>query len=68
METILSIFRGFVDGVREVNDKYKEPHIRMTRGVAAALLTLRLYLLFTVLILLIKFIQVAMGGGLGGVP
>ena len=68
MNTLLNIARGFFNSVHAINEKYKEPQIKMTRGVAVALLILRLYLLFTVAILLVKFIQVALGGGLGGVP
>lgn len=68
MESIQNTFRGFFDAVHEINEKYKEPRIKMTRGVALALLILRIYVLFTVAILLLKFIQLAMSGQLGGVP
>lgn len=68
MTVILKIFHGFFETVHEINEKYKEPQIKMTRGVKWVLLMLRLYLLFTVAILLIKFISVAMSGGLRDVP
>ncbi len=58
MEQVLNVFRGFFQAVREINEKYKTPQIKMTRMVSLSLLLLRLYLLFTVLILLYKFITV----------
>ena len=42
--------------VAEINEKYRTPKIRMSRGVKIALLILRLYLLFLVVILTYKFI------------
>ena len=45
-------FRPFVDITR----KYKEPRIKMTRGVRAALLILRLYLVLMIIILVFKFV------------
>lgn len=44
-------FRPFVDITR----KYKEPKIKMTRGVRVALLLLRIYLILMVAILVFKF-------------
>ncbi len=68
MKKIFNIFRGFFTAVRDVNRKYKQPHIRMTRTISFALFMLRLYLFFIVAILLYKFISIATGRGLGGVP
>ena len=48
----------FVSGssvISAINRKYATPRIRMTRGVALALLMLRLYLIFLVLLLAYKF-------------
>jgi hypothetical protein len=42
--------------VAEINERYRTPRIRMSRGVKVALLMLRLYLLFLVVILAYKFI------------
>jgi hypothetical protein len=47
-----SQFRPFVDITR----KYKEPRIKMTKGVRAALLILRLYLILMIIILVFKFV------------
>jgi hypothetical protein len=58
MERILNVFRGFFEAVHEVNEKYKTPHIKMTRLVSFSLLMLRFYLLFMVLLLLYKFVTI----------
>lgn len=42
--------------IRQINRKYAEPRIHMSRGVKIALLLLRLYLIFLVLVLAYKFI------------
>ncbi len=42
--------------IKEINNKYSTPRIKMTRGVKFALLTLRLYLILLVLILAYKFL------------
>ncbi len=68
MKKIIAQFRSFFTAVRDVNSKYKEPHIRMTRTVALSLFMLRLYLFFIVAILLLKFISLAAKGGLGVIP
>lgn len=68
MGKVLNIFRGFFTAVSDVNKKYKEPHIKMTRTISFSLLMLRLYLFFMVSILLYKFISLASKGGLGIVP
>jgi hypothetical protein len=44
-------FRPFMDITR----KYKEPKIKMTRGVRLALLMLRVYLILMIIILVFKF-------------
>ena len=50
-----------INKVREINEKYKTPKIRMSRGVKIALVFLRLYLLFLVVILIYKFITTING-------
>ncbi len=49
--------------IGDINRKYAKPRIKMTRGVKVALLFLRLYLIFLVLVLAYKFASIAMGGG-----
>ncbi len=58
MEKILKGVRDFVTALREINQKYKTPRIKMTRMVAISLLMLRLYLIGMILILIYKFITI----------
>jgi hypothetical protein len=44
--------------IREINEKYKEPRLKMTPLVKYSLLILRLYLIMLVVILLYKFYTV----------
>jgi hypothetical protein len=48
-----------MDQVREINRKYAEPEIQMTRFVKFCLFSLRVYLLLLVLLMIVKFIMVA---------
>ena len=50
-----NVLRTSVEKIREINRRYSKPRIRMSRGVRFALLMLRLYLIFLVLILAYKF-------------
>ncbi len=45
--------------IREINEKYRVPHVKMTRGVKFALLMLRIYLLVLIGILFVKFFTMA---------
>ena len=47
--------------VREINEKYRTPKIKMSRGVKYAMLFLRLYLLFLVMVLVYKFATTIIG-------
>jgi hypothetical protein len=58
MERVLSFLQEFRAAIREINEKYKHPRIKMTRMVSTALLLLRLYLIFMVLLLVYKFITI----------
>lgn len=58
MINILDTIRDFFRAIREIDKKYKTPHIKMTRLVSLSLLLLRIYLLSMVGILLYKFITV----------
>jgi hypothetical protein len=55
-----SIVRGWTGTITAINRKYATPRIRMSRGVKVALLFLRLYLVFLVLLLAYKFWTIAM--------
>jgi hypothetical protein len=48
--------KGVVNAVREINRKYAKPKVKLTRNVKIALLALRLYLLFLVIVLLYSFV------------
>jgi len=55
------LFRRARNKVAEINERYRTPRIRMSRGVKIALLMLRVYLLFLVVILIYKFITTVSG-------
>jgi hypothetical protein len=55
-------FLGIFDAIRRINEKYKHPRIQMTPMVRISLFALRVYLVFIMVILLIKFIRMATGG------
>ena len=48
--------KKLVNKIREINQKYSKPRIQMSRPVKIALLALRLYLVFLIIMLLYKFI------------
>jgi hypothetical protein len=52
-------FLGLFDGIREINDRYKTPRIKMTPMVRFWLVFLRVYLILTIAILIYKFIVVS---------
>jgi hypothetical protein len=49
------IVQGWADKIAEINRRYATPRIKMSPGVRIALLFLRLYLIFLVLLLAYKF-------------
>ena len=53
-------FLGLFDGIREINDRYKVPRIKMTPLVRFSLVFLRIYLILTIAILIYKFVIVSM--------
>ena len=53
-------FLGLFDGIREINDRYKTPRIKMTPLVRFSLVFLRIYLVVTIGILIYKFIVVSL--------
>jgi hypothetical protein len=52
-------FLGLFDGIREINDRYRVPRIKMTPMVRFSLVFLRIYLILTIAILIYKFIIVS---------
>jgi hypothetical protein len=55
MENMKHGFRDLFGAIREINEKYKYPRIKVTRMVSFWLLMLRLYLIAMLLLLLYKF-------------
>ncbi len=55
---MLSSFYRLVRKVREINHRYSEPHIEMSRGVRISLMALRIYLLVLVGLIVYKFILI----------
>jgi hypothetical protein len=47
--------------IREINQRYRVPHVKMNRGVKFALLSLRIYLVLLIAILFFKFFTMAAG-------
>jgi hypothetical protein len=62
MKQTITHFLGIFDAIHRINEKYKHPRIKMTPMVRISLLALRLYLFFILVILLYKFISMAIGG------
>jgi nitrate/nitrite-specific signal transduction histidine kinase len=55
-EKMKNYLKNVVNAVREIDRKYAKPKIKLTRNVKIALLALRLYLLFLVIVLLYSFV------------
>lgn len=52
---------GLFARIREINQRFNTPHVKMTPGVKVALVFLRIYLLLLVGILFFKFFTVVAG-------
>jgi hypothetical protein len=52
---------GLFTRIREINKRYRTPHVKMTPGVKAGLFMLRIYLLVLVGILFFKFFSLIAG-------
>jgi hypothetical protein len=52
---------GLFARIREINLRFRTPHVKMTAGVKIALFFLRIYLLLLVGILFFKFFTVVAG-------
>jgi hypothetical protein len=59
---VFEVIRSRASVITEINRKYATPRIKMTRGVKIALLFLRLYLIFLVLVLGYAFVLRATRG------
>jgi hypothetical protein len=55
-------FRGLIAKIREINSRYHEPRIGMSRAVRLSLLVLRVYLLALVALMIYKFVLIVTGG------
>jgi hypothetical protein len=58
MEKLYDGLQDFFDAIREINEKYKTPRIKITRMVSISLLLLRVYLIGMLILLLYKFITI----------
>ena len=56
---MLHFITKWFEKIKEINDKYSKPRIKMTRSVKVALFMLRLYLIVLVLILVYKFLTMS---------
>ncbi len=61
-ERIGSIIDESTEKIRGINEKYAKPKIKLSGGAKFALLLLRLYLIFLVILLAYKFWTIIHGG------
>jgi hypothetical protein len=61
-ERIGSILGEFTEKIRQINQKYANPTITLSKGAKFALLLLEIYLLFLVGLLAYKFWTIITGG------
>jgi hypothetical protein len=57
-----SVIRESTDKIRSINQRYAKPQIKLTKWSKFALLSLRLYLIFLILLLAYKFWTIVQGG------
>ncbi|UOB04023.1 hypothetical protein [[Acidovorax] ebreus] len=53
---MLTTITQFRQKIREINQRYSQPHIEMSTGVRISLIALRIYLLFLVGLMIYKFV------------
>lgn len=53
---MLNTITQFRQKIREINQRYSQPHIEMSTGVRISLIALRVYLLFLVGLMIYKFV------------
>lgn len=56
---IANVVKSLFTQIREINQRYKKPKLKMTPLVRISLIGLRIYLLAMVLIMVYKFIMIA---------
>ena len=54
-EQVGNIFQSWINTIHEINERYKTPRIKMTKGVKIALFILRVYLFTLVVLMFYKF-------------
>lgn len=54
----MRMFRQFVGKIREINSKYANPKVVMSRSVSISLAALRIYLFLLVILMLYKLMTV----------
>ncbi|MCX6091496.1 MAG: hypothetical protein NTX23_01310 [Candidatus Bipolaricaulota bacterium] len=59
---VRNTFGGRFAKIREINEKFRTPHVKMTPAVKFALLCLRLYLFLLVGLLIFKFYTLVASG------
>lgn len=60
-EQIKDIFQSWFRTIHEINERYKTPRIKMTKGVKISLFILRVYLFVLVALLFYKFFLIVYG-------
>ena len=63
-ERIGSVIHDSTGKIRSINQKYATPTVKLSGGAKIALLLLRLYLIFLVVLLAYKFWTILRGGAL----
>lgn len=58
---IADFFGDNISKIREINKRYSEPRIKMTKMVYFSLLFLRVYLVMIVLLVIYKFVMIVIG-------
>jgi hypothetical protein len=58
----MKAFGGLIAKIREINSRYHEPRIGMSRAVRLSLMALRLYLFALVGLMVYKFVLLVTGG------
>ncbi len=61
-ERISSILGEFTGKIRQINQKYAKPTIKLSRWAKFSLLALEIYLIFLVVLLAYKFWTIITGG------
>ena len=61
-ERIVSILGEFTGKIRQINQKYAKPTIKLSRGAKFSLLALEIYLIFLVALLAYRFWTIITGG------